>query len=221
MQQVTLLQGFTCVWEGGKSSLSLMPSPSGDHICASKSQRKKDPDTQELVGYAISPSRSQQLKKWCYITDKAHSHSPLGSQVESRVLSHWRKRGEWEKRALCGCYGIRGEWQKEKEEEVCGKQHWSMPSDRGDEGTPSLSKETNVRRDGKRPVWIEMSLLIIMHEALWESRFKRKRASHFTPFLPGKNKAGGKGIQAPRHHQVSERGWWIKEWKEKLTGEQH
>lgn len=54
-----------------------------------------------VASYAMATSRRQPLKKWRYVTDKAHSHSPLGNQVE-----------DWAP-PLCRRWG--------GEKEVCGK----------------------------------------------------------------------------------------------------
>ena len=94
----SVLEGFTCLRGpgnafgrgGGCQHLAQHPSPLGDHICASKGQRIKKGQsptgTQEPLGYAMSPSRRQKLKKLCYVSDEALSHSLPGSQVENRAL---------------------------------------------------------------------------------------------------------------------------------------
>lgn len=55
-----------------------------------------------VASYAMAPSRRQRLKKWRYVTGKAHSHSPPGSQVE-----------DWAP-PLCRCWGgvKRGVWER-------------------------------------------------------------------------------------------------------------
>lgn len=78
--------GFTCV-RGATFSTAVNVIPIRGSYLSAKG-REKGPwlsGAQELAGYAMAPNRRRRLKK-AYITDKAHSHSPLGSQVENRVL---------------------------------------------------------------------------------------------------------------------------------------
>lgn len=98
--------GSTCAG-GGAASLSApgsAVSPSGGIAFMPGKGRDKGPPSGwcTVASYAMATSRRQRLKKWRYVTVKAHSHSPLGNQVE-----------DWAP-PLCRCWGYekRGVWER-------------------------------------------------------------------------------------------------------------
>lgn len=157
--------GFTCA--GARlSAPGLMPSPLGDHICASKRQRKRT-----LIEWRTVAGRLCNGNKQEATTQEMMLHNWQGTFTPHRRAAKWKTgyssvdRGEGRKnRAIVWMFGVRASKRRGVWENVSSGL-------RGRRYSASVGR-TNVPGDRKSFVWIEMSLLIIMHEALWESPFK-------------------------------------------------
>lgn len=103
--------GFTCQGGGGSLTFSTKLnaiSIRGSYLCLKKAEKRNPIDWHSLAGQVTQWGRAGgNSRKWCYITVKAHSHSPLGSQGENRVLWRWQKRGEEKKEGIMWMFGVK------------------------------------------------------------------------------------------------------------------